>query len=348
MSDIHRQDDFLWSGIGLFYALVLWFCASRITGSLLLGQIAVVSLVVVLILQNLQLRKAIANPDEAANLNLFSITDSISGFFNRSEQPTPPPNINQVLDEETTVTETKSPGENLTPEPTPTTITAEEVATVTEVITTETTTPATETTETSQAETAAIPTDWEETEDSTPITATTETPSVSAGSEIETSLIDTAEFEDIDNTPLVAETTAFTQPSTDEITTTSAETSLTQENKDSENSIESNTSYNPSLETYGFEENTESNEIESFGSTQFKNSETLEEILRSQETTEIEEQEQTTTNYEEFSSVEDTDSQKPTDTEITSSETTNRPKSSLDDFLAELENSINKKPKDDN
>ncbi|MEM7761539.1 MAG: Ycf66 family protein, partial [Cyanobacteria bacterium P01_A01_bin.40] len=31
MSDLHRQDDFLWSGVGLFYALVLWYCAQNIT-----------------------------------------------------------------------------------------------------------------------------------------------------------------------------------------------------------------------------------------------------------------------------------------------------------------------------
>ncbi|MFM7578408.1 MAG: Ycf66 family protein, partial [Microcystaceae cyanobacterium] len=35
---LHRKDDFLWSGIGFFYALVLWICATRITGGVLLGQ----------------------------------------------------------------------------------------------------------------------------------------------------------------------------------------------------------------------------------------------------------------------------------------------------------------------
>ena len=37
---LHRQDDFLWSGVGLFYALVLWLCAGRLTGGVLLGQAA--------------------------------------------------------------------------------------------------------------------------------------------------------------------------------------------------------------------------------------------------------------------------------------------------------------------
>ena len=122
MSDIHKRDDFLWSGVGLFYALVLWFCASRITGSLLLGQVAAVALVISFNWQNLKLRKAvqrghggdhhekmhqdeIANPEEAAETGGFSVTEMISGFFNRSGESNPQPNIAQVLEEETNTEE---------------------------------------------------------------------------------------------------------------------------------------------------------------------------------------------------------------------------------------------------
>ncbi len=42
--EVHRKNDFIWSGVGLFYALVLWFCAGRITGAVLLGQVASVAL----------------------------------------------------------------------------------------------------------------------------------------------------------------------------------------------------------------------------------------------------------------------------------------------------------------
>jgi len=38
--EVHRKSDFYWSGLGLFYALVLWVCAGRITGAVLLGQMA--------------------------------------------------------------------------------------------------------------------------------------------------------------------------------------------------------------------------------------------------------------------------------------------------------------------
>lgn len=55
--EIHRRQDFLWSGIGMFYALVLWVCAERITGAVLLGQTASVGLLGWLGWQTLTLRR---------------------------------------------------------------------------------------------------------------------------------------------------------------------------------------------------------------------------------------------------------------------------------------------------
>ncbi|MEM9004877.1 MAG: Ycf66 family protein [Cyanobacteria bacterium P01_F01_bin.86] len=55
--EIHRRQDFVWSGVGLFYAVVLWFCAGRITGAVLLGQIASVALLGWLGWQTLGLRR---------------------------------------------------------------------------------------------------------------------------------------------------------------------------------------------------------------------------------------------------------------------------------------------------
>ncbi|MCU0565854.1 MAG: Ycf66 family protein [Oculatellaceae cyanobacterium Prado106] len=54
--EIHRKFDFVWSGLGLFYGLVLWVCAGRITGGLLLGQLASVALLGGFSWQLLQLR----------------------------------------------------------------------------------------------------------------------------------------------------------------------------------------------------------------------------------------------------------------------------------------------------
>ena len=42
--EMHRRQDFLWSGLGMFYAVVLWFCAGRLTGAVLLGQVVSVAL----------------------------------------------------------------------------------------------------------------------------------------------------------------------------------------------------------------------------------------------------------------------------------------------------------------
>jgi Ycf66 protein N-terminus len=55
--EIHRKNDFVWSGVGLFYALVLWIFTPRITGGLLLGHIASVALLVWFGWQTLSLRR---------------------------------------------------------------------------------------------------------------------------------------------------------------------------------------------------------------------------------------------------------------------------------------------------
>ncbi|MBE9200657.1 MULTISPECIES: Ycf66 family protein [unclassified Nodularia (in: cyanobacteria)] len=55
--EIHRKNDFIWSGVGLFYALMLWVFAPRISGGLLLGHVASVALLVWFGWQTLSLRR---------------------------------------------------------------------------------------------------------------------------------------------------------------------------------------------------------------------------------------------------------------------------------------------------
>lgn len=62
--EVHRKNDFIWSGVGLFYALVLWVCAERITGGVLLGQIASVALIGWLSWQTLTLRRELIPPEQ--------------------------------------------------------------------------------------------------------------------------------------------------------------------------------------------------------------------------------------------------------------------------------------------
>lgn len=66
--EVHRKNDFIWSGVGLFYALVLWVCAGRITGGLLLGQVASVALLGWSISQTLQLRRQITPAQQQTDL----------------------------------------------------------------------------------------------------------------------------------------------------------------------------------------------------------------------------------------------------------------------------------------
>lgn len=67
--ELHRKSDFYWSGLGLFYALVLWVCAGRITGGVLLGQIASATLLLWFGTQTLILRRLLASPEEKTNIS---------------------------------------------------------------------------------------------------------------------------------------------------------------------------------------------------------------------------------------------------------------------------------------
>ena len=66
--EVHRKNDFVWSGIGLFYALVLWFCAGRITGAVLLGQMASVALLGWFVSESLILRRQVTPVTEQTKI----------------------------------------------------------------------------------------------------------------------------------------------------------------------------------------------------------------------------------------------------------------------------------------
>ncbi len=113
LPELHRQDDFLWSGIGLFYALVLWVCAERITGGILLGQSAAVILMVSFGWQTVRLRRAIAHPEEQTDLTGFSVLNwvknRLGGKKDLSVTPTPSPAVETVSEPTEPVTEEVSP-----------------------------------------------------------------------------------------------------------------------------------------------------------------------------------------------------------------------------------------------
>ena len=74
--EVHRKNDFLWSGVGLFYALVLWFCARQITGAVLLGQFACVLLLGALGWQLVTLRRSITPTDLQTPVSVESFNQS--------------------------------------------------------------------------------------------------------------------------------------------------------------------------------------------------------------------------------------------------------------------------------
>ncbi|MGD1909995.1 MAG: Ycf66 family protein [Rivularia sp. (in: cyanobacteria)] len=57
--EVHRKNDFIWSGVGLFYAFALWVFAPRIGGWFFLGQLASVALLIWFGLQTFSLRRQV-------------------------------------------------------------------------------------------------------------------------------------------------------------------------------------------------------------------------------------------------------------------------------------------------
>lgn len=103
LPEIHRKNDFIWSGLGFFYALVLWVYAQRITGGILLGQTASVTLLSWLGWETLKLRRQVtpleqqtALPDttslraQASSLQqkLTRQSERIAGLFTKARNQT--------------------------------------------------------------------------------------------------------------------------------------------------------------------------------------------------------------------------------------------------------------------
>ncbi len=68
LPELYRRSDPLWSGVGLFYALVLWVEAGKLTGGLLLGQMLSVLLLGWFAVQTLGLRRSVISPEERTAL----------------------------------------------------------------------------------------------------------------------------------------------------------------------------------------------------------------------------------------------------------------------------------------
>jgi hypothetical protein len=90
--EVHRKSDFTWSGVGLFYALILWACAGRITGALLLGQMAGVAMLGWFAWETLTLRRLVTPVAEQTpipqSVNLPEAAGGVlGGWFPKKKDP---------------------------------------------------------------------------------------------------------------------------------------------------------------------------------------------------------------------------------------------------------------------
>ncbi|MEG4209206.1 Ycf66 family protein [Microcoleus sp. S13_B4] len=89
--EVHRKSDFTWSGVGLFYALILWACAGRITGALLLGQMAGVAMLGWFAWETLTLRRQLTPVAEQTPIpqsaSLAAAGVPFAGLFAKKKEP---------------------------------------------------------------------------------------------------------------------------------------------------------------------------------------------------------------------------------------------------------------------
>ncbi|MBW4494118.1 MAG: hypothetical protein KME26_13715 [Oscillatoria princeps RMCB-10] len=81
--EVHRKGDLIWSGVAMFYALVLWFCAGRITGAVLLGESASVALLGWLGWQTLRLRREVTPSGERTQVSQEKLSAGVSQLSGR-------------------------------------------------------------------------------------------------------------------------------------------------------------------------------------------------------------------------------------------------------------------------
>ena len=89
--EVHRKSDFTWSGVGLFYALILWACAGRITGALLLGQMAGVAMLGFFAWETLTLRRQVTPIAQQTPVpgpaSLAAAGVPFAGLFGKKKEP---------------------------------------------------------------------------------------------------------------------------------------------------------------------------------------------------------------------------------------------------------------------
>jgi hypothetical protein len=89
--EIHRKHDFIWSGVGFFYALTLWIYARQSMGGILVGQTASVALVGWFAWQTLKLRRQLVPANQQTPLPDTTKIKQQLGLKPTTLTPTTPP-----------------------------------------------------------------------------------------------------------------------------------------------------------------------------------------------------------------------------------------------------------------
>jgi Ycf66 protein N-terminus len=114
--EIHRKHDFIWSGVGFFYALTLWIYARQSIGGIVVGQTASVALVGWFAWQTLKLRRQLVPANQQTPLpDTTKIKQQIglkptTPTKSRATNPTPPkssPPAQTVVEVKPSVVEVK-------------------------------------------------------------------------------------------------------------------------------------------------------------------------------------------------------------------------------------------------
>jgi hypothetical protein len=83
--EIHRKQDFIWSGVGFFYALTLWIYARQSMGGIVVGQTASVALIGWFGWQTLKLRRQLVPTNQQTPIPKIAKIQQQVGL-----KPTPP------------------------------------------------------------------------------------------------------------------------------------------------------------------------------------------------------------------------------------------------------------------
>jgi hypothetical protein len=141
--EIHRKQDFIWSGVGCFYALTLWIYAHEVSGGILVGQTASVVLIGWFAWQILKLRRqlvpiigAASQPENQQTPVPATTQTQLQLGLTRSSRPSTTLSTSSVAPSEsnsnpvTPTTKTAPQAKPTTPDPTPTAIHTTQTPTV--------------------------------------------------------------------------------------------------------------------------------------------------------------------------------------------------------------------------